>query len=562
MCSRLAAICLVLAAAGRCLAGDPPPDGKCVRARLPEVLAQLDSERFDVRHRAAEEVEAWLVRPELAGMLADEFARRLVDPHLSYEVRWRLEQWSNRLPSSRVRPTSEPGDVELDRLIDQLDDDSFAVRAGATRRIQWLSGDSRVVGPLLAGLKRQLAAPALSAEARRRLEPLCRQVRVAWLTSDPAQWRLAPLSDEQIRAWVDALARPAEGPHAAAGWQAAEQELLDALARDDHVARVSAMVRRRLAQAPDREAAARLEAILDWTRPAMVAEYWQGGRHLGEQHLTVGEPSQAEGATRPSHFDRIDDRVAHCVSGNTLTPGDYPVGIAFLHPLRDEAFFHLVNLPTPRRRMAYTHYVKLDERARLAHITRRTVERFEADHRVLSASELKVLDNLDLTQVSGFAGRYLAAVKAQAGRGAAASVEYLADLIAEQGTVEAAAGLVRAIERADTEPWPLALRQSLWHAGLVIAARCPWPQADAWLAGRLSRTDLLDEESTAQLGATVAALLLARHREPPQRFGLLPTGPLAASPTARRQPEVQGYRFAGDESAAEIVRWWKNRLRK
>jgi len=558
MTHRTATICLVLAWAAPIGVRSAEPDAAQVRSRLPQLLADLDSNRFDVRERAAGEIERWINTASLGSLLADEFSQRLVDPQLSYEVRWRLERWARRLPSPKVQPSAVPADAELDRLIDQLDDDSFAVRAGATRRIEWLAGDARVAGLLLGRLKRHLADASLSPEARQRLEPLARQVRGAWLTSDPAQWRLPPVTDAQIQAWVEELVRPTDAPETATR-SVAQQELLDLLARDEYVNRVATIVRRRLAQLSDREVAARLEAILDWTRPAMVAEYWQGGRHLGEQHLTVGEPSQAEGATRPSHFDRIDDRTAHCVSGNTLTPGDYPSGIAFLHPLRDDAFFHLVNLPTPRRRMAYAYHVKVDERTRLALITRRTIERFEADHRVLSPNELKVLDSLDLSQVSGFAGRYLAAATPQTASNAAACVEYVADWLAEKGTAEGSAGLVRAIVRADTDRWPLTLRQALWHAGLTIAARTPWPHVDTWLAGLARRTERLDEETDSQLGATACGLLLVHHRETPERFGLVATGARVASITTAPSPEVQGYRFATAESPAAILRWWKDK---
>lgn len=565
MLCRVAAIGLIFACAAPVRGGDRPAPGAAkvepeqVRGQLARLLAELDSPRFDVRERAAGQFESWLGRPELGAMLADEFARRLVDPRLSYEVRWRLERWAQRLPSPRTQGAVEASDAELDQLIDQLDDDSYAVRVGATRRVQWLADNPRLVGTLLVRLKRRLADPRISEEARQRLEPLAAQIRGAWLMSDPAGWRLPPVPDEQIRVWVEELVRPSDGPHSPARWSAAQQELLDTLARDDYVARVTAIARRRMAETSDPEAIARLGAVLDWTRPAMVAEYWQARRHMGEQHLTVGEPSQAEGAARPSHFDRIDDRVAHCVSGNTLSTGDYPSGIAFLHPLREDAFFHLVNLPTPRRRLAYTYQVKRDEATRLADITRRTLERFEADHRVLSEAELKVLDNLDLKQVSAFAGRYLATAKPEQAPGARASVEWLADLLAEHGTAESVDGLLKAMKTAETDRWPLALRQALWQAGLAIAVRSPGPQTDAWLAGLIGHSELVDNETGSQLGATAAALLLVRHREPVGRFGLRAVGAIVVSSSSNRQAELQGYRFATAAAPVEIAGWWKTR---
>src|SRR5581483_3855094 len=136
---------------------------------------------------------------------------------------------------------------------------------------------------------------------------------------------------------------------------------------------VKAALEKRLADGQlANDAQTRLTAVLDWTRPAMTAEFWQSGRHLGIQHMIVGVPHFPQGARRASHFDSIDDQTAHCVSGNSLSPGDYPVGVFFPHPLTLEACFQLVNLPTPRKRMAYEYYVKRDESLRRAEISQRT----------------------------------------------------------------------------------------------------------------------------------------------------------------------------------------------
>ena len=554
------------------------PDPAAVQARLPKLLKELDSPRFDVRQRAAGEIESWLGRVDLVRVLADEFSRRLLDPQLSYEVRWRLERWSRRLPPAGVHPAGETSDEELQRLVRQLDDDNFAVRVGAARRIQWLADNPRIAGRVLARLKDYMASPGLSDEARQRLEPLRQAVRGAWLTSDPSQWNLPPVSPEQIRAWVDQLARPADGPAARAQWSAAQQELLDLLVRDDYVPRVVAALRQRIAPGLDREATARLEAILEWTRPAMVAEYWRDRHHQGEQHLIVGEPSQAEGADRPSHFDRIDDRVAHCVSGNTLSPGDYPSGIAFLHPTRDDAFFHLVNLPSPRRRMAYAYLVKRDEAKRLAEITRRTLARWKEESRPIGPQELRLLAQLDRRETSQFVGRYLSTPPADRPKGPLKELpragppadhgtgpvepQLLAELLAEQGTVEAVPDLLKAIQMAAAEHQPQPVGRTLWRAGLAIAARDPWPQVDSWLAGLAGRKDLLDDESGAQLGATAAGLLLVRHRQTPAGYPLRSTGPLVPAEIPGRPPVLTGYRYSAPEGPEQVRRWWDRRSEK
>lgn len=572
---------LVLFAPIRAGADDKPkalPDAAAVQTRLPQLLKELDSPRFDVRQRAAGEIESWLGRADLMRVLADEFSRRLLDPQLSYEVRWRLERWSRRLPPAGSHPAGEPGDEELQRLVRQLEDDNFAVRVGAARRIQWLADNPRIVGRVLARLKDYLASPGLSDEARQRLGPLHRAVRGEWLTSDPSRWNLPPVSSEQIRAWVDQLAQPADGPAARAQGSAAQQELLDLLVRDDYVPRVVAAVRQRMAPGLDHEATARLETLLEWTRPAMVAEYWQDRHHQGEQHLIVGEPSQAEGAVRPSHFDRIDDSVAHCVSGNTLSPGDYPSGIAFLHPIRDDAFFHLVNLPSPRRRMAYVYLVKRDEANRLAEITRRTLARWKEESRPIGTQELKLLAQLDRREGSQFVARYLSTPPADRPKGPLKELpragpsadrdtgpvepQLLAELLAEQGTVEAVPDLFKAIQMAVAEHQPEPVGRTLWRAGLAIAARDPWPKVDSWLAGLTGRKDSLDDEGGAQLGATAAGLLLVRHGQALAGYPLRSTGPLVPAEAPGRSPVLIGYRYSAPEGPEQVRRWWDGRSGK
>src|SRR6185436_7373937 len=113
-------------------------------------------------------------------------------------------------------------------------------------------------------------------------------------------------------------------------------------------------------EAGDAATEQRLRAVYEWTQPAMVAEIWSAQRHVTIQYLLVDVPQFPEGGLRATHFDSIDERTAHCVSGNSLVPGDYAVGVAIPHPEGREVMFHLQNLPTPRRRLAYTYKVKRD----------------------------------------------------------------------------------------------------------------------------------------------------------------------------------------------------------
>jgi hypothetical protein len=117
-----------------------------------------------------------------------------------------------------------------------------------------------------------------------------------------------------------------------------------------------------------------------------------------------------------------------------------------------------------------------------------------------------------------------------------------------------------------------------WVAALSIAARDPWPTADAWLAGQIGQTELLieplpstltprpeepevdpdnvlssvDRESAPQVGATAAALLLSRRNQSPSRFDLQP-----ATDALLVDLHVEGYRFRNDESRKKVLRWWE-----
>ena len=148
-----------------------------------------------------------------------------------------------------------------------------------------------------------------------------------------------------------------------------------------------------------------LQSVLDCARPAMVAEYWQNRRCRSQQYLMIGIPSLPEGAPRPSHFDRIDNKTAHCVSGSNLSPGDHPVGLAIPHPHPSlpGAFFHLVNLPTPRRRMVYEQSTgQGSDATRLAEISRRTLDKVLLEKRKLTDREIVILATLSRAEVSRF----------------------------------------------------------------------------------------------------------------------------------------------------------------
>jgi hypothetical protein len=127
--------------------------------------------------------------------------------------------------------------------------------------------------------------------------------------------------------------------------------------------------------------------------------------------------------------------------------------------------------------------------------------------------------------------------------------------LAIDGTKDALPGLTDAIaKRVFLPPTSLSPYRLHWLAALSIAARDPWPEVDAWLAGRLAEPEALMEgrPSAPELGATAAALLLGRHGRAPSEFDLQS----AAEPLLAKL-HVDGYRFSGDESRKKVQQWWE-----
>jgi len=544
-----------------------PPKAAELRDQLARLIQQLDADAYDMRRGAAARLEELCSRQESAAALAQELRRALLRADLSFEVRKRLEACARRLPA--VGPAGlgpRPGLEDLDRVVEQLQSPGFAVRRAAAERLDWVLSDPRLAGPLLSRLKSALARTTRQPDTWRSLETAWHDVRGVWLLAGaPAEGLQVPDAG-QIRAWVERLAEAGptgDPPGEGLAVRLAEIELLDALAWDELVPEIQEALDARLERTRDPKTAARLARFRELTQPAMVAEYWQDRQHLGEQHLLVGVPSLAEGAIRPSHFDRIDDRTAHCVSGQTLLPGDYPVGVAFPHPAIETAFFHLVNLPTPRRRMAYSYYVQADDAERLRAISRRTLDRFTAENRLLSEAELVMLALLDPEEVSRFAGRYLLLVDDQSlgpdGRqrtgGRPSAHGLLCGLLAAEGTQSAGPGLVRAIEEHRfLPPTSVAPYRLEYVAALAIAQRDPWARADQWLASQIRQSEpLIDGRPTGpELGATAAAVLLERHERSAAGFGLE-----AAADPLLLQLGVPGHRFAAERERGRVEQWWQ-----
>ncbi|MBN1394986.1 MAG: hypothetical protein JW959_08180 [Pirellulales bacterium] len=537
-------------------------EADALRGEVARLMVELDSDEFDLRVQAAKRLEELVGEPELGPFLAKEFQRALLSTDVSFEVRRRLERWRHRLPAVPPEPVGKVSPADLDKLVRQLNDDCHAVRMGAAERLDWMLGDAKLVYPLMERFKRYLADERSASTSRHPIDAAWRKARQVWLTNEEAGKIILPkVSDRQIEGWLDNLSGSGRSG------KAAERELSDLLARDDYVPLLKRMLGERLARSKNDDESERLRALLDWTKPAMVAEYWHRRRNLGQQHLLIGVPSLGANAIRPSYFDRIDDRDAHCVSGQNLSPGDYPVGVAFPHPNVEGAFFHLINLSTPRRRMAYPYRMEIDESKRLAAISRRTLQRILSERRRMLESELVMLEGLDASEVSRFAGKYFLLVEDGSTvatgpprwGGRPSRFGMICARLAIDGTKESMPGLAEAIAKDRFMP-PTPYAQYKLHliAALSIAVRDPWPTADRWLADCIESDEPLrviedDFSKSARLGATAAAILLRRHDQSPRRLGLSP----AADPLLN-QIQLKGYRFSGEEGKKKVQAWWKD----
>jgi len=568
-------LALVLGGAWNITAAEPAaPNAAEVLApaladEIDRTLAALDDEDFSKRGKAQQRLESWIEQPRLEAFLAERLQRVLHAPDTSFEVRARVEALAKGLPDSSLPPdVDKPLASEIVPLLDRLNSDSSAERDSAQRRIRLMFRSVELISPLWIELKRRAAAPGLTATGRRELEPLLDEARRAWLMADPASVPLPEISDEQIGAWVDSLAGIEEADSLGRFRRdLAERELLDATARDDVRPRVLAILERRIAAA-DESVSAPLRQIADFSKPAMAAEVW--GHELGNwehrqhktvQYLIVGLPQFNEMAQRATHFDRIDETTAHCVSGNSLTEGDYPVRIAIPHPeATQEVMFHLTNLPTPRRRLAFEYQVQRDEALRLREISQRTLDDFIARQTVLSEQQVVLLAQLDPRIASTFVGPYVRAVPNRPLvttntelQGQLTVHGGICHMMTRVGTREAIPALEELARSGRLEPTYESPYQIAWIATLTIAERDPWPGVDDWLARLVGQKIPLvsNLESPPELGASAAAVLLNRHGASTRPFGLETTGEAATE-----KLRFVGFRFSSDRDRQDVIRWW------
>jgi hypothetical protein len=556
--------CLLLPAA-RLPAAEPAQVPDAVVQEVDRLVADLDRPEFAARNQAAARLEDLAAQRELNSYLSGRFRAALLAPETSFEVRSRLESLLRALPP--VPPGGpKPNADQIAPLLDELSSDSYAQRDSALRRLEAMLAHVELIAPLWLELKRRAADLATPASARRALEPLVRKTHEAWLLADAAAVPLPQPPPQQIELWIADFARLDEFQPAGRDRRtAAQRELLDLLARDDTRDAVLAAVSQKIAADGDSAAKSPLEELVDFTRPGMVAEVWSNHALRTVQYLAIDVPQYNDAAVPPraTHFDRIDDQTAHCVSGNSLTEGDYPVRVAIPHPEPGHpTMFYLTNLPTARRRLAYEYRIQREPAVLLAEITDRTLNYYLSRQTPLAENEILLLAQLDPRGVSRFVGHYFEAVpnagliSTPGGLNGETTVHAgVCAVISRIGTSEAVPALERlARSGALGKPNFESRLDVAWIAALAIAQRDPWPELDDWLARLIDERAPLtaDPDRPPELGASAAGLLLDRHGASTRPFGLELAGE-AVTESLR----FSGYRFSSEQDRQDVKRWWK-----
>ncbi len=536
---------------------------------LQDCLTDLNSDRFDIRGRGAAKLKALANDKTMQPALALALERLLLSSDTSYEVRALCEPVLAELPPPPVDSIPRITPEEIDSLLGDIDAASYGQRVGAAMRLAWIAKRNPQWAALVAEkLKQRLKDPHVPSDARRRLAELREAAWVRWLASDPATWPAPTASEQNVETWLDTLTSLTETPLAQ---ECAERELTDLVVYESWAPKIKDAVAKRLENvdlAP--EAIERLTRLSDLCQPAMVAEIWVRRAHdiavSAGRRAAISRPGPAR-----THFSSIDDNTAHCVSGNSLAPGDYPVGVAIpiTHPQRDydeNQIFHLVNLPNARQRLLYDlAKLKVEPSQRLHELSERTTAWLAAQKRCLTEREIGLLRQLDGDVVSRFAGPYLLSIDDRpktepeqfefGGRGSRHML--LCAVLIESGTHDVLPSLVEAGRRGRLPAPTEEMRYHVgWLAAFTIAERDPWPGLDDWLAGIVDIAQPISTMSDPppEVGATAAAMLLTRHGENLADFGIA-----EVSDQDLRGLGVPASRFATPAARQQVLQWWQRR---
>jgi len=555
-------------------------------AEVTQLLERLDSPRYAER----EEATRLLREQALAASEDSEFLQTLgqqvFDESLSLDRQLRFVEILGGVSIAEVNSPQLLTAADVEVLIDNLVAEKFSVRLAATRRLGNVLNEQRNIVPVWLALKARLEDPRTPLPSKTELAPFCHFLRKRWLEAAEENCILPPVEDDQILSWVQTVARPNGNKQQFAEQQVATQELQDLLARTECLPKTKQALEAELSRTADSECAQRLKELLDLIPPAMVAEIWAPAQpdpfgigfsapdreipifHLSTlQYLQVGLPQLPDGCSKVTHFDFCNDEKAYCVSGNSLSSGEYPVRAAILHwGFNNPMIFQFVNLPTPRRRLHYEYSLQRPEAIQRLELSTNTCEALLSGRKKFSEADSRLLCMLDANAISSFAGEYLAKIKDYRldGRGDQISVGLpsahggLCYALATIGTKAAAPGIISALATDRILPPDFSCTYDLPRIALLaIAVRDPWKEVDRWLLEQLDRGLPLvsNVDPAPELAATAAAILCKRHQLHPHSFDLVAVEDMFCESVG-----LQLYRFADTADPVAIKKAILNHL--
>jgi hypothetical protein len=545
-----------------------------------KLVKELDAPQFFVRESAMQRLRK-IVSDPIDGTAAIVALNQLaMDPQLSFETHKRLTQVLVDATEIPAVPAEALSTEQIQQLISELSADRFALRDNAARRLRSVLKNETNIVPLLLAVRAKLLDLKLSTSARQELEQYYDECRRAWLLVSEEKCPLPEVKDEQIERWVRLIAQSVDDEAIFTAQRMATRELEDLLVRSVYRERANKLLSDQLSRTEDPAALVRLNDLINFTRPAMVAEIWStalttnfglmrnGGSSVPQlmttQYLHVGVPQYPEGSPQATFFDYCDDKRAHCVTGNTLRTGDYPVRSAIPHPDGQPTFFYLISLPTPRDRLLYQYSTDRSEAVRLREIAETTCNTFLTKTRKFVEEDVRVLELLDQAVVGHFAGEFFSKVDDAplAGLGSNLLIGHtsvhgaICCALAKTGTKDAAPGIIKAIEsNRILPPDEAATYQMPMIALLAIAERDPWDGVEAWLHKQLEREDeplVTNVDPAPDLAATAAAILGERLGQSPQALGLTVVGEGFCQHVG-----LATYRFENAERREIVLKWFR-----
>ncbi len=532
---------------------------------LTDLMPLLDSSKYAVREGAQRKLKDWASRHPQPLAAVREIKSQLARSNWSLEARIVLEGLLASLPPGQEQ--GPPPDIEaIDGAVMALAVERSEMREATLWQLeQWTSCEPPAICLVVERLRHHLARSDLNVDARKRLEYFHLLARRTWVLSDRKRWALGSVGDDDLRRWVAELVLPEQEKNLRT-IDTAMREILDRLVQDELAEKIGTLIEEQ-SQQPGltRAAMARLHDLADWCRPGLVAEVWTGRELSTVQFLQVGVPQHPFGAPRVTLFDQANDKVARCVSGNSLEPGYYPVGEAIAHPYSPGPLFHLTNTATPRQQMAYRYEAQMKTaRQRLQEITARTLRNWTQQRKQINERQVLLLEAMDPEVVSRDIGEYFLKIDDQRAEpidgffpDESRHFAKICVVLARVGTRTAVPGLQAAIEKRRFLPPRSGEEKLEWGALLSIAARDPWDGLDQWLLELSQSEEKLSaytlgnaEDWDATLGACAAGLFLKRRGLEPEEYGL-------RSLIFRRNiPELSWYRFQTPADRRHFLHTW------